>query len=200
MRFLWLIAVVLVVPSLAVPARAGMIEGCVLEPDPTLQIVGCTAVIRSGEWPDGGPAWAYLGRGIAYNLLGEHAQAIEDYSQALRLAPGNAKAYNGRAWSLYIMGRNTEALSDVNRSVSLNPSDVRTIDTRAHVQAALGRHSEALGEFERAMRAGGVGWIRTYQKALVKHGYYHGRVDGSYGPVTRAALAACLNGGCRLLE
>jgi peptidoglycan hydrolase-like protein with peptidoglycan-binding domain len=50
------------------------------------------------------------------------------------------------------------------------------------------------------MQIGGADWVRRYQEALVKHGYYRGAVDGAYGPNTRAALAACLNAGCRLLE
>ncbi len=67
--------------------------------------------------------------------------------------------------------------------------------------AALGRRNEALGEFERVMRVGGADWVRTYQEALAKHGYYRGAIDGGgYGPQTRAALAACLDAGCRLLE
>ncbi|MCH8168948.1 MAG: peptidoglycan-binding protein [Proteobacteria bacterium] len=37
-------------------------------------------------------------------------------------------------------------------------------------------------------------------EALARHGYYHGAIDGAYGPNTRAALAACLDAGRRVLE
>ncbi len=150
---------------------------------------------------DPGDAVAYNNRGVAYGNLGDPARAIEDYGQALRSDPGNAAVYNNRAWALYLLGRNTEALGDVDRSLSLNPGDVRVIDTRAHVLAALGRRPEALGEFERVMRVGGADWVRKYQEALAKHGHYRGAIDGgAYGPQTRAALAACVDAGCRLLE
>ncbi len=186
--------------ALTTLARAGMVDDCVLERDPNLRIGGCTAVIGSDEWKDKGLAWAYIGRGIAYSRLNEHVRAIQDYDQALRIDPGYAKACNGRAWSLYLMGRHAEALGDVDRALSLDHGDVRAIDTRAHVLTALGRQIEAQREFERAMQAGGADLVRTYQEALAKHGSYQGAIDGFYGPVTRAALAACLGAGCRLLE
>ncbi len=71
--------------ALAVPARAGMEEGCEQDRDPDLKIGGCTAVIRSGEWQGKNLAWAYNNRGISYRSLNEHRRAIEDYDQALRL-------------------------------------------------------------------------------------------------------------------
>jgi tetratricopeptide (TPR) repeat protein len=235
MRILSLIAVVLFVSALAAPTRADIVEDCVQSDDLDLKIGGCTAAIGSGQWQgkdlaiaysfrgnaygdlgeharaiedydqalrlDPGIAYAYYKRGNAYGHLGEYSRAIEDYDQALRLDPDYANAYNNRAWALYLLGRNTEALGDVDRSLSLRPGDPVIIDIRAHVLAALGRRNEALGEFERVMRVGGADWVRKYQEALAKHGYYRGAVDGgAYRPQTRAALVACLEAGCRLLE
>ena len=201
MRILSLIAVVLFVSSLAAPAQAGMVEDCVQTGDWNLKISGCTEVIRSSQYSGKDLVWAYNNRGNAYANLGNPARAIEDFDQALRLDPGNVDAYNGRAWALYLLGRNAEALGDVDRSLSLRPGDPAIIDTRAHVLAALGRRNEALGEFERVMRVGGADWVRIYQEALAKHGYYRGAIDGrAYRPQTRAALVACLEAGCRLLE
>jgi tetratricopeptide (TPR) repeat protein len=114
--------------------------------------------------------------------------------------PGKTQAYNNRAWALYLMGRNSEALADADQSLSLRPSNAATIDTRAHVLAALGRTREARAEFERVMQMGGADWVRKYQEALAKHGYYRGAIDGAYEAGSRAALVACLDAGCRLLE
>ena len=50
------------------------------------------------------------------------------------------------------------------------------------------------------MRVGGADWVRTYQEALAKQGYYRGAIDGANGPNTHAALVACLEAGCRLLQ
>ena len=77
--------------------------------------------------------------------------------------------------------------------------------TRQHAGRGLPRHSfparvVARAGFERAMRVGGANRVREYQEALAGHGYYRGAIDGAYGPNTRAALVACLEAGCRLLE
>ena len=149
---------------------------------------------------DPGNIVANTNRGIAYKNLGEYHRSIEAYELVLRRDPGNAKAYNGRAWSLYLLGRYAEALGSVERSLSLEPGNVRAIDTYAHVLAALGRPEEALAEFERALRAGGVRVVRMYQRELAAQGYYQGALDGDYGPQTRAALVACLEAGCRVVE
>ncbi len=66
--------------------------------------------------------------------------------------------------------------------------------------AGLGRQSEALAVFERVMRVGGADWVRTYQEALAKQGYYRGAIDGANGPNTHTALVACLEAGCRVLQ
>lgn len=145
-------------------------------------------------------AGAYDNRGEAYFQLGDHQRAIEDYDKALRLDPDDAKAYNNRAYSLYLLGRFTEALGDVEQSLSLEPDYVYAIATHAEVLAALERRTEALAEFERAMRIGGAEWVRMYQRALKGHGYYRGLIDGNYEPEIRAALAACLDAGCRVTE
>jgi tetratricopeptide (TPR) repeat protein len=208
MRILSLIAVVLFVSSLAAPARAGIVEDCVQTADWNLKISGCTEVIRSGQYSGKDLVRAYNNRGNAYANLGNPARAIKDYDQALRLNPGFIKAranrgivYNGLAWDLYLKGRNAQALDNADRSLSDRPDSAAAINTRAHVLAALGRRNEALGAFERVMRVGGADWVRTYQEALAKHGYYPGAIyGGAYGPQTRAALVACLDAGCRLLE
>jgi peptidoglycan hydrolase-like protein with peptidoglycan-binding domain len=50
------------------------------------------------------------------------------------------------------------------------------------------------------MQAGKADFVRMYQEALARHGYYRGTIDGAYGAGTRAALVACLDAGCRMLE
>ena len=201
-------ATLAVLLALAAPAWAGMEEDCMQVHDLDTKVSGCTVVIRSGQWQGKDLAWAYNNRGIANAELGNPARAIEDYDQALRLNPGFIKAranrgiaYNGLAWDLYLKGRNAQALDNADRSLSDRPDSAAAINTRAHVLAALGRRNEALGAFERVMRVGGADWVRTYQEALAKHGYYPGAIyGGGYRPQTQAALVACLDAGCRLLE
>ena len=253
---------------LAPPASAGIVEDCLQDRDPGLNVSACTAVIDSGQWQGKELAAAYNNRGIAHGILGDSKRAVEDFGQALgldpdnahyflqrglayrdlgknrralkdfsrtlrldpdsvvayinrglafrdldnpnravkdfdqvlRLDPDNAPAYNNRAWTLYYWRRYAEALGDAERALALSPGNPAALDTRAHVLATLGRTGEAVAEFERAMQAGGGTFVRMYQQALAKHGHYRGAVDGVYGAPVRAALAACLEAGCRVVE
>jgi len=185
---------------LAAPARAGMLEDCNQSQDPVLRIDGCKAVILSGQWQgkDLAPAYSLLGN--AYREIGEMVTAIDSYGEALLLDPGIASVYNNRAMALYMLGRNDEALNDANQSMVLGPGSAAVIDTRAHVLVAMGRWREGLSEFERAIKIGGAEFVRMYQEALIRHGYYNGPVSGIFDPTTWAALSDCLEAGCRLLE
>jgi tetratricopeptide (TPR) repeat protein len=186
--------------ALSVPAWAGMVEDCNQSQDPALRIEGCKAVILSGEWQGKDLAAAYGLLGNAFRTTGDLVTAIESYGEALILDPSIASIYNDRAMALYVLGDNNEALDDVNMSMALDPGNAGVIDTRAHVLVALGRWYEGLSEFERAMKIGGVEFVRMYQEALTGHGHYSDAISGTYDPVTWAALTACLKAGCRLLE
>jgi tetratricopeptide (TPR) repeat protein len=56
-------------------------------PDLSLQIKGCTALIRSGQWSEKYVAFAYNDRGSAYQAMGDYDRAIADYLEAVRLDP-----------------------------------------------------------------------------------------------------------------
>ena len=200
MRALSLIAVVVFVSSLAAPAQAGMQEDCEQESDIHLIIRGCTAAIRSGKWQGTGLAAAYSNRCYANIELGRHDRAIEDCNQALRTDPGFAKAYINRGYAYLQLGKYRRAIQDSAQALRLDPDYVEAYSNRAWTLHLSGQSAEALAEFERAMRVGGAAQVQAYQKALAKHGHYQGTIDGVYTPQTKAALAACLKAGCRLLK
>ena len=104
------------------------------------------------------------------------------------------------AWALYLLERHEEVLGDAERAVSLAADNADYLGTEGHVLAALGRRQDALAAFERAMAVADTGWVGLYQEALTGHGYYSGAIHGAYDPATRAALQACLEAGCRLIE
>ncbi len=82
-----------------------------------------TWLIQSGEISDENLGDAYYDRGNAYYNLEDHHQAIRNYSQTLRLDPGNADAYYNRGNSYFSKGDYKHALTDYQKAYSLNPSD-----------------------------------------------------------------------------
>lgn len=143
---------------------------------------------------------AYFQRGVTHYRLGQHAIAVRDYNEALRLDPDYLPAYNERAWTYYLLGEHARALDDTHHALSMRPRMAPALDTRAHVLTALGRTSEGFFAFEQAMEAGGRQFVRLYQAALIRHGYYTGAADGVGGEGVHEALQACLADHCRLLK
>ena len=105
-------ATLAVLLALAAPARAGMEEDCVQEYDPDLRISGCTAMIRSGQYPNWILVVAYNNRGIAYAHLDKYRLAIQDYDQALRLDPDDASVYHNRGVSYKSVGEYERTVGD----------------------------------------------------------------------------------------
>ena len=113
----------------AATAQPSMVEDCenrtdVSGSDPDavgwhLMVVGCTAVIQSGQWEGANLAWAYNNRGVAYGHLGQYERAIEDYDQAIRLNPGQTWAYHSRAMAHCVLGHAEEALQDYRRTIHM---------------------------------------------------------------------------------
>lgn len=66
---------------------------------------------------DSNNATAYCGRGLAKDLAGK--SGMDDYDQAIRLAPNMADAYLLRAMSK----ANTQSLADLNKANELEPSN-----------------------------------------------------------------------------
>eukprot|EP00951_Prasinocladus_malaysianus_P019707 scaffold159885_cov36-Prasinocladus_malaysianus.AAC.3 len=51
-------------------------------------------------------------RGYVFRKLGEYDKAVEDYTAALRLSPGQVRLHNNRGYCLAKLGRYEEAVAD----------------------------------------------------------------------------------------
>ena len=103
-------------------------------------------------------AFALGGRGDAFRLLGEHAEALADLTRAIELYPGFSAALVSRARAYYALGRYPEALADYDRHEGLgftgagNGFDsVTDAGRRGDIYRRLGRHDEALDAFNRGL-------------------------------------------------
>ncbi len=121
MRIFSLIAALAALLALAAPARAGMVEECAQGRGLDLTISGCTAMIRSGQYSGRNLLVAYYNRGLAYHRLGDHARAIEDFDQAIRLDPGLAIPYNDRGAAYRKLGDPARAIKDYDQALRLDP-------------------------------------------------------------------------------
>ena len=144
--------------------------------------------------------FAYYSRGVANERTGETEEAILDFTHTVRLKPSYAPAYNDRARALYSLGHLREALRDSEQAISIAPGTPTYLATNSLILAALGRREGAFATLEQAMAIANADWIKKYQQAMSRDGYYRGPIDGRYGPATKSAMRACLVSGCTLAD
>jgi lipoprotein NlpI len=61
----------------------------------------------------------YYNRGIAYDELGQHQRAIEDYTEAIRLEPDYDAAYNNRGIAYLMQDNNNLGCRDAQKACAL---------------------------------------------------------------------------------
>lgn len=102
------------------------------------------------DFADQNLAVIYYMLGNAYFAKGDRYQAIEDYSEAIRLHPEHAWAYNNRCWTHGLL-RNTEAaLPDCNDALRMLPNEPGILDSRAFIYWQLGDYDRARIDLNRA--------------------------------------------------
>ncbi len=163
-------AAALVLSSAA--AGADLAEEAALCRDETahaeVRVGACTRLIRWGDRGDRSLAAAFHARGLAYDALGEHGNAVADFSEAIRLNPGNAVAYNNRANTYAALGAFDRALADFAESLRLDPDDGSTFNNRGTVYQKLADHRRALAHYDEAIRLD-PGLMLAYNNRCVAH-------------------------------
>jgi len=91
-------------------------------------------------------AW-YMGQGDAHAARSQHAQALTDYTCALRIAPEDASAYARRAFAYTALGNDEAALADFEQAVNLDEALVEIYVNRGSLYARLGNFGLAIGDF-----------------------------------------------------
>jgi Flp pilus assembly protein TadD len=84
---------------------------------------------------------------VTLNKLGQHAEASEEFRQALAAHPQSAQVHNNLGFSLYLEKRYEEAERELARAVELQPNFRRAQMNRGLALGKLGRYEEALTAF-----------------------------------------------------
>src|SRR5262249_49797299 len=84
--------------------------------DAATSIQGCTTIIDSrGETPTNRAA-AFFNRGNGYLEMNQHALAVQDYTEAIRLNPRDAEAFANRGEAWQALGQTQMAQADSQRA------------------------------------------------------------------------------------
>ena len=89
---------------------------------------------------------------IYLNAAGRSQDAIDQFSQVLRLDPGNPVAFRGRADAYLNAGRHAEAVEDYDRAMTALPEDSSLLNNFAWVLATS--PDDAVRDGKRAVKIG----------------------------------------------
>lgn len=101
--------------------------------------------------------YAYYVRGICYEYMGDHKQAIADFDRYLsqmgnaavfyEIEPHEADALNNRGYAHYRLGNYQQALHDYNRAIELNPRITPSYIFRGEIYAHEKQYEAAIADF-----------------------------------------------------
>jgi tetratricopeptide (TPR) repeat protein len=133
-------------------ARADTLDDCRQNRRSELRLRACSAVIAGANYSADDKALAYRYRGSARNDAGAGAQAIADFSQAIRLRPNDAAGFAGRA-SARVATRDFDgAIADYNEALRLTPEVASLHVGRGHAYFVRGDATAAIADFTEAIR------------------------------------------------
>ena len=99
-------------------------------------------------------AEAYNNRGLAFYNLERQQQAINDFSQAIRMKPQYAEAFNNRGNAYYALDQYEKAEADFNKSLQLKPKYSKAHLNRGLAYFQMKKSEASCKDFRRACDLG----------------------------------------------
>lgn len=99
-------------------------------------------------------AQSYFVAGLSFAEQGRYQEAVAEYSEAIRLDPGNALAYNNRGLAYVRLGQYQRAIEDYAEAVRVDPGDADAYADRAVLHILVNDDKAAQREAERVVELG----------------------------------------------
>src|SRR6476659_5764367 len=93
----------------------------------------------------------YCSRGMDRLRTGNWKDAIDDFTQAIRLRPDVAAGYRFRAIAHAESGNVTRAIADLDQAIRLKPDDVQALFDRSQFFLRQRQYDEALADCNKAV-------------------------------------------------
>jgi Flp pilus assembly protein TadD len=97
-------------------------------------------------------AGVYQGRGYAFAKNQQFQEAIQDYSEALKIKPNDPQIYEQRAAAEMKIYDYDKALADYSELIKLKPNEVRYYNYRAYIYELKNDSKNALADTERVLK------------------------------------------------
>ena len=142
----WIFAEAVDGPTESLPLVSG-----VGSPDPQVSTVPTPPSRPAGELTPDDEARSFYETGIAKAAGGQHAEALADFEDALRLSPQNAVYLYYRGAMKARLGREDEAQVDFEDALRLLPNLSWLLALQGTAKADLGHYAEAIAHFDGAL-------------------------------------------------
>jgi Flp pilus assembly protein TadD len=96
--------------------------------------------------------YLFAGRADAYFAQGDKPRALDDYNEAVKLAPKNAKLHYNRGVFYAAQFDGEAALRDFNIALSINPKLIPALQQRAKIYLTQDNFGGALADYSEAVR------------------------------------------------
>lgn len=97
-------------------------------------------------------AFAYLGRGLARDDMGDVDGALADFTASLRLEPRSQRAYRGRAVAYFEKREMVLALNDLQTAIDMGATSALLLSTRGAVRSEMRDYRGALDDLTQALQ------------------------------------------------
>ena len=97
-------------------------------------------------------AWDYWRQGEDFYNSTQYQDAIESYTKAIELEPGNALFYNDRGCAYENMNIHDKAIEEYETAIDLNPNDAIFYCNRGDAYSNLGSYDKAFNDYKKALQ------------------------------------------------
>jgi tetratricopeptide (TPR) repeat protein len=131
-----------------------VVEACINQkgdtPPPRI-IQACTESLDQDIFEGNTRFFLFASRAAGYFAAGDKRHALDDYNQAIRLAPRNAYIYYNRGVFYAAQADQDSALRDFDTAIGLNSKLVPALRQRAKIQQARGNYLDARQDYSTAI-------------------------------------------------
>lgn len=146
-----LAAAVFAMLLIAGAARADSLDECLHGRTGQARLAACSAALLAPAIKDEDKARAYRTRGLLRVEAGAVADAIADFTAALKLEPADGASLAGRARAHMVRGDILAAISDYDTAIRLSPGNLQLHLGRGHAYYVKGDAQSAVADFTRAL-------------------------------------------------
>ncbi|PYK23123.1 MAG: hypothetical protein DME59_18020 [Verrucomicrobia bacterium] len=98
------------------------------------------------------PAVAHYSLGNALLRKGRTSEAIDQFTEALRINPDYAEAHNNLGYALLVTGRTSAAIEQCREALRIDPTYAHAHNNLGNALAQTGRASEAIEHYKQTLR------------------------------------------------